>query len=185
MLAAFVHENVDWERVTIWQVDERVVPDGHADRNANQLWFVPAATELMPVTGDDLAGATLRYAERLPERFDAVHLGLGDDGHTASWPPRPHHDADVPHRGGGVAMVGDFNGHGRMTLTAGPVNAARSRLLLVTGAAKAGVVRRWLDRDAALPASTVRRSRTTLFLDPAAAALVGELDGEPAPRRHG
>jgi hypothetical protein len=41
MLAALVHEDIDWDRLTIWQVDERVVPDGHADRNASQLWFVP------------------------------------------------------------------------------------------------------------------------------------------------
>ncbi len=172
MLAAFVHEDLEWDRVTIWQVDERIVGDGHPDRNASQLWFVPAATELMPVTGDGLAAASMRYADGLPDRFDAVHLGLGSDGHTASWPPRPHDDADVVHRPTRVAMVGNFNGHGRMTLTRGPINAARSRLFLVAGADKAGVVRRWLDRDASMPATAVRRSGTTLFLDPPAARMI-------------
>lgn len=169
MLAALVHEDLDWDRVGIWQVDERVAPDGHDDRNAGQLWFVPAAKQLMPVTGDDLALAAMRYADTLPDRFDAVHLGLGGDGHTASWPPSPHPDAPVVTAPTAVAMVGNFNGRGRMTLTPGPVNRARSRLILTTGAGKAEMVRRWLDRDRSIPASHVRRSGTTLFVDPAAA----------------
>ncbi len=170
MLAALVHEDLDWNQLTIWQVDERVAPDGHDDRNATQLWFVPSETKLMPVTGDDLAMAAVRYAGSLPDRFDAVHLGLGDDGHTASWPPSPHPDATVVSSPNAVAMVGDFHGRGRMTLTPTPINHARSRLILTTGKSKAAMVQRWLDRDRSIPVSHVRRSATTVFLDPAAAS---------------
>lgn len=170
MLAALVHEDLDWDCLTVWQVDERVAPDGHEDRNAIQLWFMPTETKLMPVTGDNLGIAAMRYAETLPGRFDAVHLGLGDDGHTASWPPVPHPDATVVSSPNNVAMVGDFNGRGRMTLTPGPVNHARGRLILTTGKSKADMVRRWLERDRSIPVSHVRRSATTLFIDPAAAA---------------
>jgi 6-phosphogluconolactonase/glucosamine-6-phosphate isomerase/deaminase len=170
MLAALVHEDLDWDRLTVWQVDERVAPDGHEDRNATQLWFMPTETKLMPVSGDDLAMAAMRYAETLPDRFDVVHLGLGADGHTASWPPVPHADAPVVSSSNDVAMVGDFNGRGRMTLTPGPVNRARGRLILTTGKSKADMVRRWLERDRSIPVSHVRRSATTLFIDPAAAA---------------
>lgn len=170
MLAALVHEELDWDMLRIWQVDERVAPDGDEDRNASQLWFVPARTVLMPVTGDDLALAALRYADTLPDRFDVVQLGLGADGHTASWPPSPHPDATVVSSPNRVAMVGDFNGRGRMTLTPGPINGARSRLLLTTGTGKAEMVGRWLDRDRSIPISHVRRTATTLFLDPDAAS---------------
>ena len=170
MLAALVHEDLDWDCLTVWQVDERVAPDGHEDRNASQLWFMPTGTMLMPVTGDDLGIAAMRYAETLPDRFDAVHLGLGDDGHTASWPPVPHLGATVVSSPNDVAMVGDFNGRGRMTLTPGPVNHARGRLILTTGKSKADMVGRWLERDRSIPVSHVRRSATTLFIDPAAAA---------------
>lgn len=170
MLAALVHEDLDWDCLTVWQVDERVAPDGHEDRNASQLWFMPTETMLMPVTGDDLGIAAMRYAETLPDRFDAVHLGLGDDGHTASWPPVPHLGATVVSSPNDVAMVGDFNGRGRMTLTPGPVNHARGRLILTTGKSKADMVGRWLERDRSIPVSHVRRSATTLFVDPAAAA---------------
>ena len=41
----------------------------------------------MPVTAPDLRAAAADYAATLPERFDVVHLGMGADGHTASWPP--------------------------------------------------------------------------------------------------
>jgi 6-phosphogluconolactonase/glucosamine-6-phosphate isomerase/deaminase len=170
MLAALVHEDLDWDCLTVWQVDERVAPDGHEDRNASQLWFMPTETMLMPVTGDDLGIAAMRYAETLPDRFDAVHLGLGVDGHTASWPPVPHLGATVVSSPNDVAMVGDFNGRGRMTLTPGPVNHARGRLILTTGKSKADMVGRWLERDRSIPVSHVRRSATTLFVDPAAAA---------------
>ena len=87
MFARLLELDVPWEQVRVWQVDERVAPDGHPDRNAEQLAPIPAVTHLMPVTATDLDLAADQYAHALPERFDVVHLGLGDDGHTASWPP--------------------------------------------------------------------------------------------------
>ena len=85
--------------VTVCQVDERVAPDGDPARNAVAARPVAGAprrtVRLMPVTARDLRAAARRYAAALPERFDVVHLGLGDDGHTASWPPGdPVIDAD-------------------------------------------------------------------------------------------
>ena len=124
----------------------------------------------MPVTATDRRAATRRYASSLPERFDVVHLGLGDDGHTASWPPAPHPDVDVVDSERTVELVADFRGRDRMTLTTLVVNEARTRVVLATGASKASIVERWLQHDAALPIDRVRRSGTTAFLDPAAAA---------------
>jgi len=43
-------------------------------------------------------------------------------------------------------------------------------LILTTGKTKSTMVQRWLDRDRSIPVSHVRRSGTTLFLDPAAAS---------------
>ena len=54
-----------WERVHVWQVDERVAPDGDSNRNANQLGGFDAAgavVHLMDVATPDLAGAAARYA---------------------------------------------------------------------------------------------------------------------------
>ena len=165
MFRALLEENVPWDRTTIWQVDERVAPDGDRARNAAQLVPLPCQVRLVPVTGADLAAGARRYGAGLPERFDVVHLGLGSDGHTASWPPGDRVvDSEWP-----CEATGEFNGFARMTLTPPVVNAARSRLMLTLGASKAPMVARWLLRDPSIPVDRVRRADTWLFLDPAAA----------------
>ncbi len=165
MFDALLELDVPWDRVTVWQVDERVATDGHPARNARQLDPLPCRVELMAVTDVDLAGAAHRYAAGLPERFDVVHLGLGDDGHTASWPPGdPVVDSDLA-----CDVVGEFNGFRRMTLTPHVVNGARARLVLTYGSSKAPMVRRWLSGDLSLPVARVRRTDTWVMLDPAAA----------------
>jgi 6-phosphogluconolactonase/glucosamine-6-phosphate isomerase/deaminase len=166
MIEALLAERVPWDAVTVWQVDERVAPDGHPDRNAAQLDGLPCTVRLMPVTAADLRAAAARYARALPGRFDIVHLGIGDDGHTASWPPG---DRDVLASDRLVELVPSFNGRPRMTLTPHVVNGARARLVLATGAAKRPVITRWLGGDRSLPIATVHRTGTTVFLDPAAA----------------
>ena len=55
-----------------------------------------------------------------------------------------------------------------MTLTPGVVNAARSRVVLIMGADKADAVAVWLD-GGELPIARVRRTNTTVVLDPPAA----------------
>lgn len=170
MFEVLLAQDVPWDQVRIWQVDERIAPDGHPARNAGQLVDFPCRVELMPVTDADLAAAAARYAADLPERFDVVHLGLGDDGHTASWPPGD----PVVDSGRSCEVTGDFNGFRRMTLTPPVVNAARARLVLVFGAAKAPMVQRWLLRDAELPVARLRRTDTWAMLDPAAAADLPE-----------
>ncbi|MFV0308049.1 MAG: 6-phosphogluconolactonase [Desertimonas sp.] len=163
-----------WRAVTVWQVDERVAPDGDPARNATALGALAglgAELRLMPVTAPDLPVAAAAYARSLPERLDVVHLGVGDDGHTASWPPAdPIVDQPAARR---VAISGVFNGRVRMSLLPATVNAAGSRVALVTGADKADAVAAWVEGapfDADLPVRLVRRAATTLIVDRAAAS---------------
>lgn len=179
MLAALARCGLAWGRVHIFQVDERVAPDGHPDRNASALQAnllervsIPEANvHLMPVTAPDLAAAARAYAADLAEAtgdgvLDVVHLGLGDDGHTASWPPGdPVVDADDAD----VAVVGPYRGRLRMTLTPAVVNRARAVVWLVDGADKAPVLERLLAGDLALPASRVRTDRAVVLTGSAAA----------------
>jgi 6-phosphogluconolactonase len=120
----------------------------------------------MPVEASDLDAAAADYAAELAELtgpdgvLDLVHLGLGDDGHTASWPPE---DPVVEVKDADVAVVGAFNGYRRMTLTPPAVNRAGSILWLVDGKAKAPALARLLDGDPAIPASRVRREGTVIL----------------------
>ncbi|MEQ1873846.1 MAG: 6-phosphogluconolactonase [Ilumatobacteraceae bacterium] len=171
MFAVLTELEVPWRAVTVWQVDERIAPDGSPDRNAALLGVfsaVGAKVQLMPVTDSDLNSAAHRYADGLPTRFDVVHLGLGDDGHTASWPPGdPVADQLEP-----VALSGPYRGTRRMTLTPPVVNGARNRLVLAAGADKATAMRGWLLRNEALPIERLHRTDTVVVLDEAAAGLL-------------
>ena len=164
----------EWGRVDIVQVDERVAPDGHPDRNATMIAALAppeAVLHLMPVTASDLDAAARSYAELLARlapdgRLDVVHLGVGDDGHTASWPPG---DPVVEVTDTDVALAGPYQGRRRMTLTVPAVNRGRHRVLLVTEASKAPVVARYLDGDPDLPVTRVVGESTVVVASPDAA----------------
>jgi 6-phosphogluconolactonase/glucosamine-6-phosphate isomerase/deaminase len=172
MLAVLASLDVPWSAVTAYQVDERVAPDSHPDRNLGLLDVLPlrrGGVKPMPVTAVDLAGAARRYARSLPDRLDVMHLGLGGDAHTASWPPDdPVVDSTRP-----VEVVGPFNGRLRMTLTPVAVAAARWRVMEVVGADKAQAVARWLLCDPTAPVQHVRRTDTLVVLDAGAASRLG------------
>lgn len=177
-LAELAVRTLPWERVHVFQVDERVAPPGHRERNLTGLQEalldrVPIPAENvhpMAVDEPDLATAAAAYGDELRAvtgaegRLDVVHLGLGDDGHTASWPPGdPVVDADDD-----VAVVRPFNGWRRMTLTPPAINRAGWIVWLIAGSAKSPVVARLLAGDPTMPASRVRRDGVTLLADAAA-----------------
>ena len=181
MLGELATRPVPWDKVHLFQVDERVAPDGDPSRNLTILRSVlldrislPAQNlHAMPVTSDDLQAAAVSYGKEMKRvcgegrGLDLIHLGLGDDGHTASWPPG---DPIFEITDRDVAVVGPFNGLRRMTLTPPAVNATRSILWMVSGEKKAGVLRRMLEGDPELPASRVRRSGAVVLADRPAAA---------------
>lgn len=173
-------KEVPWEAVHVFQVDERVAPPGHEDRNLTGLQAalldrvpIPSGNvHPMPVEEPDIEAAAAAYGDEIRAvagssgRLDVVQLGLGDDGHTASWPPGdPVVDATAD-----VAVVGPFNGRLRMTLTPPAVNRVGWIVWLIAGAAKAPVVARVVAGDHALPAFRVRRTDVTLLADAAAGA---------------
>ncbi len=164
--------SIPWDRVEVWQVDERIAPDGDEARNANQLADLPCPVHQMPVTDDDLDAAALRYAQSLPERFDVVHLGMGPDGHTASWVPGDP-IVDAPDDVAVALTSGEYQGTRRMSLTPAVVNAAHGRVVLATGGSKAAAVAAWLEGAPTpddLPIARVTTLRTVLVIDPPAAS---------------
>ena len=166
---------LDWGRVELFQVDERIAPDGHVDRNATQLTErllhrVPLLRHnihLMGVTSKDHYRAAIRYEAALGAvPLDVVHLGLGDDGHTASWPPGD----PVVESARAVAISCEYRGRSRMTLTPVAVNAGRARLMVVCGEDKATALADWLRGRGDPPVRYLHRTRTTLMVDRAAAS---------------
>lgn len=172
MFAHLAGEKVPWEKVTIYQVDERIAPDGDPDRNlAHLAESLPpggaADVRAMPVDTDDLEAAAASYARSLPERFDLIHLGLGPDGHTASLVPG---DPVLEVADRDVALTGSYQGRRRMTLTRPVLNRTRQVLWLVTGDDKVDALRRLRAGDRSIPAGWIEATSQLVIADEAATA---------------
>jgi len=182
MLRALASEELPWEHVHVVQVDERVAPAGHPDRNLTHLLeslahspIRPEQIHAMPVESPDLAAgvaqyaATLRYIAGSPPILDLVHLGLGPDGHTASLVPG---DPVLNVTDTDIARTGEYQGRRRMTLTCPMINRARRILWLATGSEKGGMLARLRQGDQSIPAGKISQERAVIFADQAATKVV-------------
>ena len=186
MLRALAVEDVPWDAMHVAQVDERVAPAGHPDRNLTHLResllehapLRPEQIHAMPVESSDLQAACEEYALTLraiagsPPVLDLVHLGLGPDGHTASL---VNGDAVLEIKDADVALTGLYQGRRRMTLTYPILNRSRQVLWLVTGSEKAGMLPRLRVGDGQIPAGRVCADRALVLADRTAA---GRLDSD-------
>jgi 6-phosphogluconolactonase len=155
-------EALPWDRLFVYWSDERQVPlddraSNFAMAKAALLDHVPIPPgQVFPLVGDPTPALRRVPADDLGRpRFDVIHLGLGEDGHTASLFPgsdglnegralvRAVHDAPKPPPD-------------RLTLTLPVLNAGRAILVMVEGAAKREALAGVLRRDPALPASRVQ-----------------------------
>ena len=181
MLRALADQDVPWPDVHVVQVDERVAPAGHPDRNLTHLQesllahcpLRPEQVHAMPVESPDLESASAEYAATLqkiagiPAVLDLAHLGLGPDGHTASLVPA---DPVLDVTGVDVALTGPYQGRRRMTLTYPMLNRSRRIVWLVTGREKAEMLARLCETDRSIPAGRVRQQQAVVLADREAAS---------------
>jgi 6-phosphogluconolactonase len=164
--------DLPWAQVDVFQVDERVAPDGDPARNLTHLLasLSPpgrARVHPMPVQELDIEAAADHYAAELPPAIDLVHLGLGPDGHTASLVPG---DAVLEVADRRVALTaGTYQGTRRMTLTYPELARARQVLWLVTGADKRAPLPLLRAGDPSIPAGRVDAADALVLADQLAA----------------
>jgi 6-phosphogluconolactonase len=177
MFSQLEEYELDWTKIEVFQVDERVAPAGSDERNLTHLVEslsigAQGSIRPMPVTDEDLGAAAQRYAESLPDdALDLAHLGIGPDGHTASLVPGDP-VLDVTDKRVAVT-TGEYQGVRRMTLTYPEINRIRKLLWVVTGEEKVDALQKLIAQDPSTPSGRVRPEGDSLILADRAAAPDG------------
>ncbi|PTM97733.1 6-phosphogluconolactonase [Mycoplana dimorpha] len=142
-------KTIDWSKVTITLVDERFVPadnprSNHLLVSENLLQGPAAKARFLPLyqnsaDAEEAARAVTQKVAALGAPFDVVILGMGNDGHTASFFPAGNHlaaalAADTPR--GVITMEAEGAGETRLTLTFSSLQDARLLVLHIEGQAK-------------------------------------------------
>ena len=158
--------DLPWQRVTVTLVDERQVPDTSERSNArlvreHLLRNKAAAAHFVPLFENAAADSSLP--------FDVTILGMGSDGHTASFFPKADRLKEAIDSGTSrrlIEIIAPGAGEPRLTFTL-PVLEASGRLALhIEGADKRQVLDKALadGPEEDMPVRAILRSATPLTL---------------------
>ena len=151
-------DRLPWDKMTFYWVDERCVGPDHPDSNyglaRRELLSMVPATHFFRMRGEeDPVEAAVKYEQQIRAefnlgqhelpRFDFMLLGMGEDGHTASFFPGGDQLAQALDPSGDtwvLPMRAPGAGEPRITLTLPALLKARHLYLHVEGAAKRRVL---------------------------------------------
>jgi 6-phosphogluconolactonase len=158
--------DIEWSRVRITLVDERYVPNNHADSNAQLVQTHLLKDLAEPAT---LASNALLAAGTA----DVLILGMGVDGHTASLFPNEPNLAEALNTNSdkhnaqacvGIELVKPPSNapYPRITQTLAQILSARHIVLPIMGTDKMQTLKRaWASANSALPISFVLQQTQT------------------------
>ncbi|NKN34751.1 6-phosphogluconolactonase [Agrobacterium sp. a22-2] len=144
---------LDWDKVTVTLVDERFVPEDNDRSNhglvaRHLLKNAAAKAQFLPLyhdcsSAEEAAERATKAAAGISAPFDIVILGMGGDGHTASFFPGGNHLADaldlkLPRRV--MTMEAQGAGEPRLTFSFSSLHDARLLVLHIEGAEKKAVL---------------------------------------------
>jgi 6-phosphogluconolactonase len=158
--------DVPWNRVTVTLVDERQVPESSERSNARLvretlLKNKAAAAQFVPLYGN-------AAAKDLPP-FDVTILGMGNDGHTASFFPGADHLAEALDSEGEDRII-EINAPGagepRLTFTLPSLVSSGRLKLHIEGSEKKAVLEKALTEgpEEEMPVRAILRSATPMTL---------------------
>lgn len=152
---------IDWNKVTITLVDERFVPadnprSNHLLVSENLLQNQAANAAFVPLyydAGDAEAAAcaATKATTKIGQPFDVVILGMGNDGHTASFFPGGDNleEAIDPSRARGIlTMEAESAGEKRLTFSFSALHDPKLLVLHIEGASKAETLKQALQDGA-------------------------------------
>jgi 6-phosphogluconolactonase len=150
---ALSSRNLDWPKVTITLVDERFVTadnprSNHLLVNANLLKDKAAAAKFIPLyqeaaTAEKSAVIATDKTKQIGHPFDVAIVGMGGDGHTASFFPGGNNlktalDPKTPR--GIITMEAEGAGEPRLTFTFSSLQDAGLLVLHIEGEGKKEVL---------------------------------------------
>jgi 6-phosphogluconolactonase len=155
---------IDWSKVVVTLVDERfVAPDSPRSNQRlvtdTLLTGAAASARFVPLyrPETDLDGALARSSDALSELrwpLDVVVLGMGTDGHTASFfPDAPNLDEMLVPSSGKMlhSVLAPSGGEPRLTLSVARIASARLPVLHIEGAEKHALLQRVLSGEVGAP----------------------------------
>jgi 6-phosphogluconolactonase len=179
MYEALAAKKLNWRRHRITLVDERWAPFDHPRSNEAAIRRAFSAAEGVRIDGLYNGAATptaglARAEERVgahQKRFDAVVLGMGDDGHTASWFPHAEGLEGALSGDNWVAAIkakkSAVTGEeiDRLTLTMRAIIDARLIILMLAGEDKRATYERVLQPGPVedMPVRAILRARADLW----------------------